>query len=126
MRWRLVPGNPMAKVLRVTLGFQAIIHALAIAGMIQVDDVGPLLAGLTGGGAAVLALVAAARLEKPGGHALGWLTQLAGVALGFLTGWMFAMGAIFTLVYGITFVLGVKLEERLPGTGGAAGDRPVV
>ena len=121
MRWRLAPGNPMAKVLRVTLLFQSITHALAIAGMIQVDEVGPLLAALTGGGAAVLALLAAARLEKPGGQALGWLTQAAGLALGILTPWMYAMGAIFTLVYGLSFQLGRKLEQRLPGPGETAG-----
>lgn len=114
MRWRLEARNPMAKVLQATLLFQSIPHALAIAGMIQVDDVAPWLAALTGGGAAVLALVAGARLQKPGGQALGWATQVAGLALGFLTPWMFLMGGIFTLVYGITVVLGLRLEDRDP------------
>lgn len=112
MRWRLVAGNPMLKVLKATLLFQSIPHALAIAGMIQVNDVAPLLAALTGSGAAVLALVAAARLEKPGGQVLGWATQVAGLALGLLTPWMYLMGGIFTLVYVIAFVLGAKLEDR--------------
>lgn len=112
--WGLQPGNPMAKVLKITLLFQAIPHALAIAGMIQVDDVTPWVAALAGGAAALLALVAGARLEKAGGYALGWATQLAGLALGFLTPWMFLMGGIFTLVYGISFVLGRRLEQGRP------------
>lgn len=114
MRWTLLDRNPMAKVLKATLLFQAIPHALAIAGMIQVNDVAPLLAALAGGGAAAFALIAGARLEKPGGYALGWLTQVVGLALGFLTPWMFVMGGIFTLVYVIAFVLGLRLEERRP------------
>lgn len=114
MKWGLAPGNPMGKVLQATLLFQAIPHALAIAGMIQVDDVAPWLAALTGGGAALLAVVAAVRLEKPGGYALGWATQVAGLALGFLTWWMFLMGGIFTLVYAIAFVLGLRLQDRRP------------
>lgn len=82
--------------------------------MIQVDEVAPLLAALTGGGAAVLALVAGSRFEKPGGQALGWLTQAAGLALGLLTPWMYLMGGIFTLVYVIAFALGVRLEGGRP------------
>ena len=114
MTWLLAPGNPMAKVLKATLLFQSIPHALAIAGMIQVDEVTPWLAAVAGGAPALLALAAAARLEKPGGQALGWATQVAGLALGLLTPWMYVMGAIFTLVYVITFVLGLKLEGAAP------------
>lgn len=112
MRWQLVPTNPMSKVLQATLLFQAIPHGISIAGMIQVDDVAPLVAALTGTAAVVLAIVAAARLTKPWGHVLGWATQVAGLLLGFLTPWMFLMGGIFTLVYVICFVLGLRLEDK--------------
>ncbi len=114
MNWGLTAGNPMARVLAMTLVFQGVTHGLSIPGMIQVDNVDPLWAALSGGAASLLAFVASVRLTKPGGYLLGWLTQVAGLALGFGTPWMFLMGGIITLIYVIAFVLGRRLERLDP------------
>ena len=64
-----------------------------------------------GGGAALLALVAAGTLRRPTGYYVGWVTQLVGVALGFLTSPMFVVGVMFAAIWVISFVLGKRLDE---------------
>ena len=73
----------MTRVLATVLVFEAVVFALAIAGMVQVSAVPTGTAAALGGGAALLALVAAATLRRGAvGFALGWLAQASGVALG--------------------------------------------
>ena len=107
---RLVPTNPMNRVLMTILIFEAICCGLAIPGMIQVSDVSLSLAFTTGGVALLLCLAAAGTLRRPFGWALAWLAQAACVALGFVVSMMFAVGAMFLLLFVITFVLGKRLE----------------
>ncbi len=71
-------------------------------------------AGGFGGGAALLALVAAGMLRQPWGYPLGWVAQIAGIALGLLTSAMFVVGAMFAAIWLISFVLGKKLDARAP------------
>ncbi len=107
---RLVPTNPMNRVLAAILAFEAVCCGLAIPGMIQVSDVSLSLAFTTGGVALLLCLAAAGTLRRPFGWALAWLAQAACVALGFVVSMMFAVGAMFLLLFVITFVLGKRLE----------------
>ena len=81
----LGPGNPMNRALRMLLAFEAVIFGLAIPGMIQVSGVGVSTAVGLGLGGAVLAIAGAGLLPRAAGWAIGWLTQLAGVAFGFAT-----------------------------------------
>ncbi|WP_347347690.1 DUF4233 domain-containing protein [Nigerium sp.] len=109
----LRPGNPMTRVLATVLVFEAVVFALAIAGMVQVSAVPTGTAAALGGGAALLALVAAATLRRGAvGFALGWLAQASGVALGAATSWMYVMGGVFALLWVATFVLGRRLDAR--------------
>lgn len=109
----LSAGNPMGRVLAVCLILQALTFALAIPGMIVVSGVPAATAGLAGGGAVVLALAASGLLRRGAlGYVLGWLTQVAGIALGVLTPWMYGMGAVFALLWVISFVLGRRLDAR--------------
>jgi hypothetical protein len=48
------------------------------------------------------------------GYALGWLTQVVGLALGFLTAYQFVTGAVFALLWVVTFVLGKRLAAAAP------------
>ena len=114
----LSPKNPMRVVLLSVLLFEVILFGLAVPVMILLSDVPGLTAGLAGGGAALLALVAAGGMRRSFGYALGWVTQVAGVALGVLTPAMFAVGGMFLLIWLITFVLGRRLDEQ--GQAGAA------
>jgi hypothetical protein len=54
---------------------------------------------------------------------LGWLVQLAGLALGLLTTSMFIVGAILAGVWLLAFVLGKRLDPRME-TSPEGGDIP--
>jgi hypothetical protein len=109
----LSAGNPMRVVLMTVLIFEMIIFGLAIPVMIFISNVPAAAAAGFGGGAAVLALVAAGLLRSGVGYVLGWLTQLAGLALGFLTTLMFVVGILLAAVWVLAFVLGKRLDSRM-------------
>lgn len=111
----LRPGNPMTRVLVVLLVFEIVVFLLAIPGMIQVDDRSVGLSIGIGGAAMALAGAAAATLRRPVGWVLAWATQVVAVALGLPTPWMYAMGALFALLWAVSFVLGKRLERANPG-----------
>ncbi|MET0693274.1 MAG: DUF4233 domain-containing protein [Propionibacteriaceae bacterium] len=106
----LSSGNPMRTVLMTLLLFEIIVFGLAIPVMIYLSDVSGSTAGLLGGGTALLAAVGAGMLRRPVGYLIGWVTQLAGVALGFVTASMFAIGGLFLALWVISFVLGKRLD----------------
>lgn len=108
----LSAGNPMRVVLMTVLIFEMIVFGLAIPVMIFISNVPAAAAAGFGGGAAVLALVAAGLLRSGVGYVLGWLTQLAGLALGFLTTLMFIVGMLLAAVWVLAFVLGKRLDSR--------------
>lgn len=108
----LTPRNPMRVVLLSVLFFEVIVFALAIPVMILVSHVDALPAALSGSGAALLALVGAALLRKPVGYPVGWVAQLAGLLLGFLTPAMFVVGGMFAALWIVSFVLGRRLDAR--------------
>ena len=119
----LSTGNPMRVVLMSVLIFEVIVFGLAIPGMILVSDVSPVAAAGLAGGAALLALVGAARLRSRVGYVLGWIVQCAGLALGFLTTTMFVVGALFAAVWVMSFVMGKRLDSRME-TSPEGGDIP--
>jgi hypothetical protein len=119
----LSPGNPMRVVLLTVLIFEVIVFGLAIPVMIFVSNVPAAAAAGFAGGAAVLALVAASLLRSRIGYVLGWLVQLAGLALGLLTASMFIVGAILAGVWLLAFVLGKRLDSRME-TSPEGGDIP--
>jgi hypothetical protein len=112
----LSDGNPMRTVLMTLLVFEVVVFGLAIPVMIFLGNVSGGTAGLLGGGCALLALAGAGLLRRPVGYLVGWLTQLAGVALGFATTSMFAIGGLFLLLWVVSFVLGKRLDVARPET----------
>jgi hypothetical protein len=110
----LSDGNPMRTVLMTLLLFEIIVFGLAIPVMIFLGNVSGGTAALLGGGAALVALLGAGLLRKPVGYLIGWLAQLAGVALGFATTSMFAIGGLFLLLWVVSFVLGKRLDAARP------------
>jgi uncharacterized protein DUF4233 len=110
----LSAGNPMRVVLMTVLIFEVVVFGLAIPVMIFISDVPGAAAAGFGGATAVLAALAAGLLRRPPlGYVLGWLTQLAGLALGLLTSTMFIVGALFAAVWVLAFVLGKRLDSRM-------------
>lgn len=109
-------GNPMGMVLMSVLFFEVIVFGLSIPVMLMVADVPAVTASLAGGGAAVLALIAAMVFRRSDlGYLLGWLAQLAGIALGFLTSAMFALGGLFAALWVISFVMGRRIAAQQAG-----------
>ena len=119
----LSAGNPMRVVLMTVLIFEVIVFGLAIPVMILISGVPAAAAAAFGGGAALLALLAAGLLRSRVGYILGWVAQLAGLALGFLTTTMFVVGAIFAAVWVMSFVMGKRLDSRME-TSPEGGDIP--
>jgi hypothetical protein len=109
----LSAGNPMRVVLLTVLIFEVIVIGLAIPVMILISGVPAAAAAALGGGAALLALLAAGLLRSRVGYILGWVAQLAGLALGFLTTTMFIVGALFAAVWVMSFVMGKRLDSRM-------------
>lgn len=112
----LTPRNPMRVVLLSILLFEVVVFGLAIPVMMLVAGVPALYAAISGGGAALLALVAAGLFRRPVGYLVGWTAQPVGVLLGFLTAPMFFVGAMFLSLWVITFILGKRLDGRATAT----------
>lgn len=92
------------------LTLQAIILALAIPVMIAVENVDTGKAIAVGGGLAVLCILTAGMLRRPGAYVLGHLIQVASIAMGFLVSAMFFIGIMFAALWLGAFFLGRKIE----------------
>ena len=108
---RLSPTNPIRSALMSVLIFEVVVFWLGFAGMVQVSEVPAGTAAAWTGVASALALAASFGLRSGWGYWCGWAAQLAAVALGLLTPWMYAMGIIFALIWTLSFVLGKRLEK---------------
>jgi hypothetical protein len=120
---RLSAGNPMRVVLMTVLIFDVIVFGLAIPVMILISNVPAAAAAGFGAGAAVLAILAAGLLRSQLGYILGWATQLAGIALGFVTPMMFVVGGLLAAVWVLSFALGKRLDSQME-TSPEGGDIP--
>lgn len=108
---RLQPTNPMNRAMAVTLFSEVLVFLLAFPGMILVDHRSTLWSAVVVGVGCVMAVVAGVNLRKPWGYPLGWLTQLAGIAMGFMTAMMFGVGIIFLVIWAACFVMGKRIED---------------
>ena len=109
---RLADGNPMTKTLMPTLICGVAASVRATPGRTRVAAVPRAPALGTGPAAAALAGVAAGTLRRPIGWPLAWAAQVAGILLGLLTPWMFAVGGGFAALFLVEFILGKKIESR--------------
>ncbi|MFV0405811.1 MAG: DUF4233 domain-containing protein [Propioniciclava sp.] len=114
---RLTPQNPMNRALVANLIFETIVFALAVAGMIQVDDASVALAFGACGAAMALALISASRWRSTWGWYLGWVTQVVAVGLGLLSPWMYGVGGVFAGLHVVIYVLGRRLDRQSAPTG---------
>jgi hypothetical protein len=95
-----------------TLSLEAITLGLTTPVLITIADVDVPVALTIGLGLAVLCLVTAGLLRHEWAYGLGWLIQVAAVALGFVVGVMFFLGGVFALLWATAYLLGRKIERE--------------
>jgi hypothetical protein len=94
------------------LGLQAVVLFLTGVVSIGMTDIGAGTSLAMGLGLAVLCIVAAGMLGRPGGYALGWLVQVVSISLGFVIPAMFFLGAVFAILWGTSYVLGARIDDE--------------
>ena len=106
------PRSPRRGMCAAILALEGIVLALTIPVMVTLGDV-PLGTALAVGlGLAAACLVLAAALRSEAAYVVGWVLQVAAVALGFVVPAMFFLGALFGLLWGIGYFLGRKIERE--------------
>jgi len=63
-------------------------------------------------GLAVLCVVAAGMLGRPGGYALGWTVQVVSGGLGFVVTAMFFLGVVFGGLWATAYFLGIRIDRE--------------
>jgi hypothetical protein len=94
------------------LCLEAITIGLSTPVMISVSDVATGTAIATGLGLALACLLLAGMLRAEWAYALGWLVQVAAIALGLLVPLMFFLGAVFAALWATAYFLGRKIERE--------------
>jgi uncharacterized membrane protein YciS (DUF1049 family) len=94
------------------LVLEAVVLFLTGVVSIGTTDLGAGTALGTGVGLAVVCVVAAGLLGRPGGYALGWLVQVVSIALGFLVTTMFFLGVVFAALWAGAYFLGAKVDRE--------------
>ena len=88
---------------------QAVVLGLSTIALVQeIDTVTALAVGL---GLAAACVLTAGLLRHQWAYALGWSIQAAAVALGFLVTPMFALGAVFLVLWVTAFRLGRTIDR---------------
>jgi hypothetical protein len=94
------------------LSLEAIVLGLTTPVMINLAGVPVRTALVVGLGLCVACLLLAGLLRWEAAYAVGWLIQIAAIALGFVVTMMFVLGAIFALLWGTAYFLGRKIERE--------------
>lgn len=90
---------------------EAVVLGLSTPVLISVESVDTAPALWTGLGLTVACVVVSGLLRHRWAYALGWAIQVAAVLLGFLTGAMFALGAIFLVLWFTAVRLGGTIDR---------------
>ena len=94
------------------LVLQAVVLFLTGVVTIGTGDLGAVGSLGMGLGLAVLCVLAAGMLGRPGGYALGWAIQAISVGLGFLVTAMFFLGVVFGALWATAYFLGLKIDRE--------------
>jgi hypothetical protein len=104
--------SPRRGMCAAVLSLEAITVGLTTPVLITIADVPVGRALLIGVGLAVACLLLAGMLRAPWAYALGWVLQVAAIAIGFLVPLMFVLGGIFAVLWGTADFLGRKIERE--------------
>ena len=94
------------------LVLQAVVLFLTGVVTIGMTDIGAVASLSLGLGLAVLCVVAAGMLGRPGGYALGWAVQVVSIGLGFVVTAMFFLGVVFGGLWATAYFLGIKIDNE--------------
>jgi hypothetical protein len=94
------------------LVIQSVVLFLTGVVTIGMTDIGAGASLGLGLGLAVLCVVAAGMLGRPGGYALGWLVQVVSIALGFVVTAMFFLGVVFAALWATSYFLGIRIDQE--------------
>jgi Protein of unknown function (DUF4233) len=104
--------SPRRGMCAAVLSLEAIALGLTTPVLITIADVSTPVALGIGLGLAILCLLTAGLLRHEWGYVLGWLIQVAALALGFVIGIMFFLGAVFAGLWATAYLLGRKIERE--------------
>lgn len=94
------------------LVLQAVVLFLTGVVTIGTTDLGPLASLGLAVGLAVLCVLAAGMLGRPGGYALGWAVQVVSIGLGFVITAMFFLGVVFAALWATSYFLGIRIDQE--------------
>lgn len=97
------------------LVLEAVVLGLSTPVLISVESVDTTAALWIGLGLTVACLVTAGLLRRPWAYGLGWAIQICAVGLGFVVPAMFALGAIFLVLWVTAFRLGRTIDRDRAG-----------
>lgn len=104
--------SPRRAMCAAVLTLEAVVLALTAPVMITLGDVDPGVALSVALGLAVACLLVAGMLRRESAYVAGHAIQVAAVGLGFVIPVMWAIGAIFALLWAMAFGLGRKIEQE--------------
>ncbi len=104
--------SPRRGMCAAILSLEAVTLGLTTPVMISIADVDVATALWVGLGLAAACLLLAGMLRGEWAYSLGWVVQGAAIGLGFVISMMFFLGAIFALLWGSAYFLGVKIERE--------------
>ena len=94
------------------LVLQAVVLFLTGVVTIGMTDIGAVASLSLGLGLAVLCVLAAGMLGRPGGYALGWAVQVVSIGLGFVVTAMFFLGVVFGGLWATAYFLGIRIDRE--------------
>jgi thiol:disulfide interchange protein len=94
------------------LGLQAIVFILTTPVLLTLTDVDTGVGVGIGVGLAVACVVVAGLVRRPFGLQLGFVVQVAAIALGVLVPMMFVLGLVFLGLYTAAYVVGGRIDEE--------------
>ena len=94
------------------LVLEAVVLFLTGVVTIGMTDIGAVASLSLGLGLAVLCVLAAGMLGRPGGYALGWAVQVLSIGLGFVVPAMFFLGVVFGGLWATAYFLGIRIDRE--------------
>jgi hypothetical protein len=94
------------------LVLQAVVLFLTGVVTIGMTDIGAVASLSLGLGLAVLCVLAAGMLGRPGGYAIGWAVQGVSIGLGFVVPAMFFLGVVFGGLWATAYFLGIRIDRE--------------